>query len=177
MAEARQVGQLGEQLAPARAGSQAAGGGGTGGAGAENALDGGHQLVAGEGLPEHSLDAEAGRALVDLAAGDARDEEHGGGGERRRPPQRGAHLVAVQVGQQQIADQEIGRVIGQAGERLPARGATRHRDAARRQHALDRPAHAHAVVDDEDFRHALALLLGVPPRVTSPGSRRNPRRS
>ncbi len=135
---------------------------------AQDGLDAGHQLVAAEGLGDEVVGAQVQRHHPVQLPGPAAegDDRHAG-----RGPDAPAHLVAVQVGQAEIEQDQV-RL------RVPVQGLGAGGDAVGRvpvggQGPFQRLGHAIVVLHDQNVHGSVASPADGAPR----GARFRPRRS
>src|SRR3954447_228643 len=110
----------------------------------------GQQLAHVEGLGDVVVGAGVQRADLVVAVRAGRQHEHRPGEPR---PQPGQHLGAVEVGQAQVEDDEIGVVVGGVPQRRAAVGSGEDVVAGRVQRDPQGPGDLRVVVDDEDPAH------------------------
>ena len=126
----------------------------------------GHQLARAEGLRQVVVAAELEpEDTVDLLVlRGEKDDRH-----VRAAPQPPADLGAVELRHHDVEDDEVGRLAGEALERLLAVGGLDRAEARLREREGDDLADVGVVIDDQDRRHVAAMLDEIARRAKRPG--------
>lgn len=135
------------------------GGGGDGGATAQEGADAGKEFLAAEGFDQVIVGAEveAADAILDAASG-GEDED---GAVEAESPQVTAEGEAVEAGEHEIEKDQVGLAVGGEGEASLAVGGGEDAVAVPGEAVVEHGAHGRFVLDDEDaFPRAVGVAVG-----------------